>query len=279
MENKEKTSQNTTDLSTIIAGAIQIPGVKVTRSAFLAEQFKELGPEELKAIIEKGPIEAGVKREVLKRKADKLLKTRTAISTGASFAAGLPGGLAMVATIPADILQFYGVALRMAQELVYLYGEQDIWCDGAVDPDKVTNQLILYCGVMLGASGASQMVRVMSSALAKQAMKKLPQKALTKHLIYTVTKSIARFFGVSMTKTTFAKGVSKAIPIVGGVVSGGITLASMLPMGKRLIKSLDTAHFDYTEADFKKDMEDIDATCKEQTNFENTQPPTAEPQE
>ena len=279
MENKEKTSQNTTDLSTIIAGAIQIPGVKVTRSAFLAEQFKELDPEELKAIIEKGPIEAGIKREVLKRKADKLLKTRTAISTGASFAAGLPGGLAMVATIPADILQFYGVALRMAQELVYLYGEQDIWCDGAVDPDKVTNQLILYCGVMLGASGASQMVRVMSSALAKQAMKKLPQKALTKHLIYTVTKSIARFFGVSMTKTTFAKGVSKAIPIVGGVVSGGITLASMLPMGKRLIKSLDTAHFDYTEADFKKDMEDIDATCKEQTNFENTQSPTAEPQE
>ena len=40
-----------------------------------------------------------------------------------------------------------------------------------------------------------------------------------------------------------------------------------------------TAHFDYTEADFKKDMEDIDATCKEQTKFESTQPPTAESQE
>ena len=163
----------------------------------------------------------------------------------------------MAATIPADMLQFYGVALRMAQELVYLYGETDIWCDGTPDPDKVTNQLVLYCGVMLGATGAAQTVRVMSSALAKQALKKLPQKALTKTFYYPVVKSILKFFGVSVTKNTFAKGVSKVIPVVGGVVSGGITLASMLPMGNRLSNTLDKAHFEYTMTDFESDMSDI----------------------
>ena len=170
----------------------------------------------------------------------------------------------MAATIPADLLQFYGVALRMAQELVYLYGEEDMWCDGTVDADKVTNQLILYCGVMLGASGAAQTVRVMSSALAKQALKKLPQQALTKTFYYPVIKAILKFFGVSITKSTFAKGVSKVIPVVGGVVSGGITLASMLPMGNRLVKTLDKAHFDYSEADFEADFQEITKVCEEE---------------
>lgn len=255
-KNKAKES-NGMDLTVVISNALKLPGVKVSRDEFLRETFKEYETVEIEQIIAKGPVEAGCTREDLKRKANKIIKDRTAISTGASFVAGIPGGIAMAATIPADLLQFYGVALRMAQELVYLYGETDIWCDGAPDPDKVTNQLILYCGVMLGVSGASQAVRIMSSALAKQALKKLPQMALTKTFYYPVIKSVLKFFGVSVTKSTFAKGVSKVIPIVGGVVSGGITLASMLPMGNRLGKTLDEAHFTYTQADFEADWRDI----------------------
>lgn len=60
----------------------------------------------------------------------------------------------MAATIPADILQFFGMALRLAQELSYLYGAQDLWKDGEIDDDKVRSQLIMYCGVMFGVSGA-----------------------------------------------------------------------------------------------------------------------------
>ncbi len=165
-------------------------------------------------------------------------------------------------------LQFYAVALRMAQELVYLYGESDIWCEGTPDPDKVTNQLILYCGVMLGASGAAQTVRVMSSALAKQALIKLPRQALTKTAYYPIIKTILKFFGLSITKNTFAKGVSKAIPVVGGVISGSITLASMLPMGNRLAKALDTAHFDYTTEDLKTDIQVITQICMEEEKEE-----------
>ena len=41
-------------------------------------------------------------------------------TTALSFAAGIPGGLAMAATIPADVAQFFGMALRLAQELAYL---------------------------------------------------------------------------------------------------------------------------------------------------------------
>ena len=268
MDKKEKSKEKSLDLTSVVSNAIKLPGVKVTRDTFLREQFKELEPAAIEEIVEKGPVLAGRSREELKRKASKILKERTAISTGASFVAGIPGGIAMAATIPADLLQFYGVALRMAQEMVYLYGEEDIWCDGTPDADKVTNQLILYCGVMLGVAGAAQTVRIMSSALAKQALKKLPQVALTKTFYYPVVKSVLKFFGVSVTKSTFAKGVSKVIPIVGGVVSGGITLASMLPMGNRLAKTLDEAHFVYTTADFESDLNDISNIQSQDDEYE-----------
>ncbi|MBQ8497438.1 MAG: SHOCT domain-containing protein [Clostridia bacterium] len=264
--------ENKLDLTAIISAAIKIPGVKVNRKEFLQEQFKDASPDLLAFIVADGPVVAGCSREELHKKANRIIKSRTAVSSGASFLAGIPGGLAMAATIPADILQFYGVALRMAQELAYLYGEEDMWCDSTLDADKVTNQLILYCGVMLGAGGACQAVRVMSAALAKQALLKLPKQALTKTIYYPVIKTILKFFGISVTKSTFAKGVSKAIPIIGGVVSGGITLASMLPMGNRLAKTLDKAHFDYTEADFEMDMNDIRIICEQEEKAEKIEP-------
>ncbi len=36
------------------------------------------------------------------------------------------GGVAMVATIPADLVQYYGYMLRAAQKLMYLYGFPEI---------------------------------------------------------------------------------------------------------------------------------------------------------
>lgn len=255
----DMTSENSmaVSLPDVVSTAIQVPGVRVNRDSFLCEIFKEVDRDVLQSIIEKGPVAAGVERSVLKQKAHKLIQARTALSTGASFAAGLPGGLAMAATIPADMLQFYGVSLRMAQELAYLYGESDLWEKDLLDRDKVTNQLILYCGVMFGATGASQSVRILSSAMAKQALKKLPQQALTKTFYYPVIKSIARFFGVSMTKSTFAKGVSKAIPVVGGIVSGGITLATLAPMGLRLADTMDQVRFAYDEEAFQADWQQV----------------------
>lgn len=268
---ENKKTEKSLDLTNVISTAIQIPGVKVSREAFLREQFKDFPQERIEFIVEKGPIEAGCTREELKRKANKIVKQRAAISTGASVVAGLPGGVALAATMTLDVVQFYGIALRMAQELVYLYGEADIWCDGAPDPDRVTNQLILYCGVMLGVSGAAQTVRVMSSALAKQALKKLPKMALTKKLYFQVIRSIMKFFGVKVTKNIFANAVAKALPVVGGVVAGGITLASMLPMGNRLSDTLDKAHFEYTMRDIESDMADISKVCAKETENDNIQ--------
>lgn len=175
----------------------------------------------------------------------------------ASFVAGIPGGLAMAATIPTDVLQFFGMSLRLAQELSYLYGAQDLWDDEKIDDDKVKNQLILYCGVMFGVSGAVSGVRVLSTQLSKTALKKIPQKALTKTFWYPILKKIANFIGISLTKKTFAQGISKAVPVIGGFISGGINFASMMPMANKLNDTLDKATFNYSDEEFNKDIEII----------------------
>lgn len=249
-------------LESVITTAVQIPGVKVDRRKFLSETFATEDVS-IQEVLDLGPVAAQIPQERLSVLASKLILTRTSQSSLASFVAGIPGGWAMAATIPADVLQFFGMALRLAQEMSYLYGAQDLWQNGQVDDEKVKNQLLLYCGVMFGVSGAVSGVRVLSTQIAKTTLKKLPQKALTKTFWYPIVKQIGKAIGIKVTKSTVAQGVSKAIPIIGGVISGGLNFASMMPMANRLQAALDSAAFGYTEEQLAKDILEIESISEE----------------
>lgn len=258
-ENNETT---TIALETIISNAVKLPGVRVNRSKFLAETFANENFD-LQAVIDVGPVSAGVPQERIEKAAAKLIFIRTSQSSAASFVAGIPGGLAMAATIPADVAQFFGMALRLAQELSYLYGASDLWDADQIDDERVRNQLILYCGVMFGVSGAVSGVRVLSTQIAKTTLKKLPQKALTKTFWYPIVKQIGKAIGVKVTKTTVAQGISKAVPIVGGVISGSLNYVSMMPMANRLNAALNKACFNYSEEEMAADIETIESIGEE----------------
>lgn len=249
-------------LESVISAAVQLPGVRVDRQKFLAEVFAA-GDFPVQTVLDMGPIAAGVPQDTLALLSRKLILKRTSQSSAASFVAGLPGGLALAATIPADVLQFFGMALRLAQELSYLYGADDLWQGGQLDDERVKNQLLLYCGAMFGVSGAVSGVRVLSSQIAKTALKKLPQQALTKTFWYPILKQIGKAIGVKITKSTVAKGASKAIPVLGGVISGGLNFASMMPMANRLQSALDSAALGYTDEDLEQDIIEITGFASE----------------
>ncbi len=256
---KENQKQVTKEyaLESIIATAVKLPAVKVNRNSFLEETFKnEKVP--IQDVLDLGPVEAGVSREDLFQIATKLILKRTSVSSIASFTAGLPGGAAMAATVPLDITQFFGMSIRLAQELSYLYGAEDLWKNGSVDEEKIRNQLIMYCGVMFGVSGAVSGVRVLTTQLVKATAKRLPQKALMKTFWFPILKKIGKALCVKVTKETVTKGVTKALPIFGGIISGAMNFASMMPMANRLLKTLDKACFDYSEAEFDSDIEKIE---------------------
>lgn len=86
-------------LEGVITSAVQIPGVKVDRRKFLSEMFSTEDVA-IQDVLDFGPIQAGVTQEKLTQMANKLIFKRTSQSSIASFAAGIPGGLAMAATIP-----------------------------------------------------------------------------------------------------------------------------------------------------------------------------------
>ncbi|MFF2909789.1 SHOCT domain-containing protein [Paenibacillus sp. NPDC057934] len=251
-----QSSNNSFEL--VLVNALKIPGVKVNRKEFLVHALADkVSSEKLHEVLDKGPIEAGVPLHILDKVAKLHIEKRTLQSTGASFAAGLPGGLAMAATIPADTLQFFGIALRMAQELAYIFGHRDLWDNQKIDSDRVKGELTIFLGVMFGVGGSASALKIVSAKLSQQMLRKLPQQALTKTIYYPIIKKVAASIGVKITKKTFAQGLSKAIPVLGGVISGGLTYTSMKPMGNRLRTTLHDTINGYSNEDFDRDYEDV----------------------
>ena len=223
------------DIEDIIILGLKTPGISVDRSEFLSKELMKNHPKEvINKAIATTPANAGIPAEDLI--ADNVIKFERTCVTGISAALGAPGGAAMVATIPADIVQYYGCMLRAAQKLMYLYGfpEIDTSVKGEKFDSETLNILTVCLGVMYGVAGASNAIKAMAKSLASGVEKKLINTALTKGTIYPIVKSVSKWFGVRMTKEVFAGFFKKAIPVAGGVIGGGITYVSFKPCCDRL---------------------------------------------
>jgi len=239
MPNEQVLQENNQAFEMVLGTAAKLPIVHVNREDFLKKQFlKKVSLEQLQDILDRGAPVAGVPFEIIDKVAKDCINACAASVTAISTAAGLPGGFAMAATIPADIAQFFGHTLHIAQKLAYLYGWPDLFDGGEEMDDGTKNMMTLFVGVMFGVAAASNAVTKIASRLALNVPKQLVKKALTKGTIYPIVKKVAAQLGVKMTKDMFAKGVGKAIPVVGGVVSGGLTVATFLPMASKLQKHL-----------------------------------------
>ena len=237
----DQNGNGTIDIEDIIVLAIKTPGVHITRANFLKKElFKNYPQEVINKAIATTPAQAGIPSEEIDRIADEVIKFERNCVSGISAALGAPGGWAMAATIPADIIQYYGYTLRATQKLLYLYGFPEIDSDeeGLKLDSQTINQIILCLGVMNGVAGANNAIKGMAKALAVGVEKKLLNAALTKGTFYPLVKAIAKWFGVKMTKSLFAGFFKKAIPVVGGIVGGGITFFSFKPCCYRLKNAL-----------------------------------------
>lgn len=235
---KTKFSKNVSEsvsVGKIISSVINMPRLKIDREMFLRTEFNN--SEE---IIEKGPVAAGCSREELKEKATEILNRRASELKLAPDTES--SELSEDMNLPKEILHFYSVALQFAQEIAYLYGEQDMWKAAKNNTADVNKQLALYCAVMLGYTGASQTVRVLATSLKKE----LKRKVLSKVVYYPVIKTAAKVLGKDVTTDDISEGVSQ-IPAMGDEFSEGMSVYSLETRGMVLIDSFDKACFDYSE--------------------------------
>lgn len=187
--------------------------------------------------IKKNPAYAGMEKEIINEVSKQVINYETNKVSAISFAAGMPGGFAMFATVPADIAQYFAYMIRVMQKLSYLYGFEDFELNEEAISDNTMNQIMIFLGVMFGVQGANAGVKKIAEAAAKKVSKSLAQKALTKGTVYPIVKKIAQAVGIKMTKQIFAESVSKVVPVIGGAVTGGLSYITFKPCAKKLKNS------------------------------------------
>ncbi|MBQ2710372.1 MAG: hypothetical protein IJF66_00305 [Clostridia bacterium] len=230
------------DLEDVIIKGLRVPGIRIKREDFLRKALMKHYPQEvIDVAVEQSPMKAKIPLAEIDKIADEVIKFERNCVSGISAALSIPGGVAMVATIPADIAQYYGYLLRATQKLLYLYGfpEIDTGEQGSKFDDGTMNTLMVCFAVMYGAVGANNALKQIATALSKGIEKQLLKKALTKGTVYPIVKNVAtKWFGTKMNKQIFAGFFRKSIPVVGGVIGGAVTYFSFKPCCDKLKKSL-----------------------------------------
>ena len=255
----DKNGNGQIDSEDIIIMAMKLPGVRIDRETFLSKELsKNHTPEQVAEAIRTNPAIAGIDAKEIDKIADEVIKTERISVSGISTALGMPGGIAMAATLPADITQYYGYMMRAAQKLLYIYGWPELGEDDVELDSETINILVLCLGTMYGVVGAKNGLLVAAKALGTGVEKQLLKAALTKGTIYPIVKSISKWFGVKMTKTIFAGFLKKAIPVVGGLLGGGITFFSFKPCCDKLKASLQDTLLSNPNHDTSLDVIDVD---------------------
>ena len=223
----------------IIAQIIKLPVARVDRAEFLHKELIRYYPEEtVKTALEYNPAYAGIGKQRINNIADQVIQRETNKVAGISFAAGLPGGFALAATIPADVVQYLAFTIRAIQEIAYLYGFDEFDFEEEELDSYAMDQILIFLGAMYGVQGVDGSIKVIAEAAAQKTSKDLANEALTKTAIYPVVKKVAKELRSKITKRIYVKGASKAVPVIGGAVSGGLTYATFKPNCKRLKRSL-----------------------------------------
>ena len=225
----------------VLHSALTLPGVRVDRDTYLRTELRKHGVAEeiIARAIAASPVKAGIDPKTMDAIAASAIKVEVGRTTALSTLAGLPGGLAMIGTIPADLTQYFGHVMRLEQKLAYAYGWPAFVSEEGNIDDETFARFVVLLGVIMGVGGATAAVTEFAKQPARIGVEKAIQKvALTKTWWYSPMKSILRVVGVKVTKDTFAKSVSKFVPVVGGLVSGGLTYATFRPGAKSLQKYL-----------------------------------------
>lgn len=245
------------DLEDVIIKGLKTPGIKINRAEFLAKTLKKRFPQEtIDAAIAESPMHANIAQAEIDKMANEAINFERTCVSGISAALSAPGGVAMVATVPADLMQYYAYLLRMAQKLLYLYGFPQIDTEetGEKFDDGTMNTLILCFGVMYGVAGANKALLTVARALGAGLSKKFMQTAVTKGTIYPVLKAILKCFNVKLTKQLASKAINHSLPVIGGVIGGGITFFSFKSCGEKLKKTLRDTYL--SNPDYQPPFED-----------------------
>lgn len=202
------------DLKDFVLMAVKVPGVNINRREFLKKELgKKNDDKKVAKALETNPKMANIDSAIIEYIVDDVIEEERKKVVAISAALGVSGAVAI--TLPTDIAQYFGFMLRVAQKLMYLYGYPELNVNENMD-DDTANVLAIALGTMLGVQGADAALRNVSKGIIASISAGLKVSS----------KGIPQFVG-SLVGVGFGKlglgVVGLSLPIIGGVISGGLT--------------------------------------------------------
>lgn len=227
--------------TSLLNGVLGMPGAKINRETFLHKTFSHLSAEDLQRCLDQSPA-AVIPAKDIEKAAKSVINSHTAKVTAISTVSGIPGGFAMLATIPADLANYYYHVVLVGQKLGYLYGFPDMIDDKGRLTQDGEIMLTAFIGVMNKVEMANELIRKIASEVAKrmseETARRIAGNILSKQIISQAVEAISTKIGAKITAKSAGRGISKAIPLVSGIISGGLTLATFKPQAKLLHQAL-----------------------------------------
>lgn len=144
---------------------------------------------------------------ILSQQVDSLIKWQVAKAATSGFVTGLGGVMIMPLTVPANVASVIYVQIRMIAAIAYMGGHD-------IKDDRVKS-LVYIC--MVG-NGAKELLKDVSI--------KASEKLITKTIEKVSAKLAAKAGGKSISS------LSKAVPVIGGVVGGSYDAISTRVVGR-----------------------------------------------
>lgn len=234
-----------TTWTTFLNSILQMPGAKINRESFLCKAFKGLPYEQMKICVSESPAKV-VPFPEIEKVSTSVINSHTAKVTAVSFAAGIPGGVAMLATIPADLANYYYHIVAVGQKLGYLYGFPDMIDNSGRLTQDGEVMLTAFIGVMNKVEMAKELIKRIAVEVAhrisEEAAVRVAGNILQKQIVAQAVEVIANKLGKQIVAKNAGRGFAKAIPVVSGIICGGITYATFKPQSKRLHEALKNNH-------------------------------------
>ncbi len=158
--------------------------------------------------------------------AENFIAWQTAKAGAAGFALGLPGFAAMPITVPADFLSVAYLQLRMVAVIGLLFG----W-------DVRSDQFRTMAYLSLLGSAAGELVR----DLGIKATTKIAMGTINKRVSGAVLKKINSAVSARLVTKAGSTGVvnlTKIVPVLGGLVGGGVNVLVTRQIGKTAVSWL-----------------------------------------
>ncbi len=170
-----------------------------------------------------------------RKAAESFVKWQISKCTATGIITGIPGGLAMIGTIPADITSTLYIQLRMIATVAVI---------GGYDVNDDVVQSMIYCCLgclSVNKAFAEAGIRIGDKA-ALAGLKKLPGKILT-----AINKKVGFRLFTKFGKTGVIN-LAKLVPIAGGIIGGGFNFAGTAIIAKYAQRQFIENIFDNNES-------------------------------